>query len=277
MKLGRVSSIANIPLGYEINVRGPRTADGSVVARQLDAKPNGIAAYENEVRRESDNREAEVMQIASNGTRPEGAGIVDTGPDAERVRRIVARLVPPYLDAARVRVRVIQTNTWGAWSMANGAIWVSKGLLDDTPSDDELAFALGHELAHYTHEHGRRGTRNSILVQLAWQVTQVALEHVNSPGKNAALTNGADLALSAWDNGYGRVLEDQADRVGLRYAYEAGFDVTQAPRIWRRILERYGQPDRVSNFFLGGHSRPSERIRNIERELRLNYQQPAAR
>ena len=80
VKLGRVSSIANIPLGYEINVRGARTADGSVLAQQLDAKPNGIAAYENEVRRGFDDLEADwmrhgaVMQFASNGTLPRGCG-----------------------------------------------------------------------------------------------------------------------------------------------------------------------------------------------------------
>jgi predicted Zn-dependent protease len=50
----------------------------------------------------------------------------------------------------------------------------------------------------------------------------VGLQQINSPGKYAAARLGADLALDAWQNGYGRSLEDQADRVGLRYAFEAG-------------------------------------------------------
>ena len=140
--------------------------------------------------------------------------------------------------------------------MGNGALWVNKGLLDDT-TDDELACVLGHELAHYTHEHIRRGARNSMLVRLAAQLTQVGLEHVNSPGKNAALTIGAELALSAWNNGYSRVLEDQA--------IELAFDTCTN---WLRrdtgttnvaaTLERSGQLDRVSNFFRGGiRARPS--------------------
>ena len=32
----------------------------------------------------------------------------------------MARLAPPYIDAARVRVRVIQTNAWGAFAMDDG-------------------------------------------------------------------------------------------------------------------------------------------------------------
>jgi hypothetical protein len=114
----------------------------------LDAKPNGIAAYENEVRHAYDNLEAAWLrngaefQIASSGARKEGGRIVDSGPDVERVRRIMTRLVPPYLEAARVRVRVIHTNEWNARAMGNGAIWVNKGLLDDV-SDDELSVVLG--------------------------------------------------------------------------------------------------------------------------------------
>jgi predicted Zn-dependent protease len=79
------------------------------------------------------------------------------------------------------------------------------------------------------------------------------------------------LSIQAWQNGYNRNLEDQADRVGLRYAHEAGFDISKGPAFWQRWRDRDGDLDRVTNFFLGSHSRPSDRKRNIEQELRLNY------
>jgi Zn-dependent protease with chaperone function len=282
LNLGRVSSVADIPLGYEINAKGVRTSDGGVLAHELDAKPNGIAAYENQVLQDSDEVEAAwtrtgaMFQIAPDGTRRDGARIAESGPEIDRVRRIVVRLVPPYVDAARVRIHVVQTNELNARAMENGAIWVYKGLLDDV-SDDELAFVLGHELAHYTHEHSRRGMRNTALVRLTANVAQIALNHVDSAAKSAALSVGGNLALRAWMNGYSRQLEDQADRVGLRYAYEGGFDVARVSGMWQRILERDGQLDRVSNFVLGSHSRESDRIRNIERELRLNYSESTLR
>lgn len=277
LKLGRVPTVRQIPLGYEIKVKGIRLADGALLALELEAKPNGVAAYEREVRQGSDDLETTwiqrgaVFRMASDGRYTDGGRVRESGPDVDRVRRLVARLAPPYVDASRLRVRLIETNEWNASAMGNGAIWVNKGLLDDVASDDELAFVLGHELAHYTHEHPRRGVRNGALIQLAAQAAQLALGHVDSATKHAALSIGTDLALSAWGSGYTRSLEDQADLVGLRYAYEAGFDVRQAPKMWRRVLERSGQPDRVSNFFLGDHSRASDRIRNLERELQINY------
>jgi hypothetical protein len=47
--------------------------------------------------------------------------------------------------------------------------------------------------------------------------------------------------------------------------------VRQGPRLWAKFREKYGEQDKVTTFFVGSHSRPSDRIRNIERELALNY------
>ena len=64
---------------------------------------------------------------------------------------------------------------------------------------------------------------------------------------------------------HGYRLEDQADRVGLRYAYEGGFDVSKAPALWERFARRYAerlkaQPDRWD--FLTG---PQSTIYNLSR------------
>ena len=75
----------------------------------------------------------------------------------------------------------------------------------------------------------------------------------------------------AWKNGYGRSLEDQADRVGLRYAYEAGYDITKGPRLWQRFARKYGEPGKVQNFFFSDHSLSAARAAKLERELALNY------
>jgi len=46
---------------------------------------------------------------------------------------------------------------------------------------------------------------------------------------------------------------------------------------WEKIKKKYGEEDRVTNFFTGDHSRPTERIKNINRQLKLNYSAPAPR
>src|SRR6185295_6524259 len=72
-------------------------------------------------------------------------------------------------------------------------------------------------------------------------------------------------------NGYGRDLEDQADRVGLRYAYEAGYDVSRGPQLWRRFARKYGDGSKVGTFFFADHTRSSVRATSLQRQVALNY------
>jgi Peptidase family M48 len=275
LQLGRLPFVSSVPAGYEMVVVGRRTRDGSLMAERIDAKPNGIGLHENEVVQEFDDIErmwlANGTMFLSNGKALRNVGrIEDTGPSVARVRRIMRRIVPPYVDAAHIRVHVVDSDEWNARAMANGAIWVNTGLLNDT-SDDELAVVLGHELAHYTNEHTRRSVKNETWRQLAVLGVNVAVSTTSSRAVQETIATAAKLSLLAWGTGYSRNLEDQADRVGLRYAYEGGFDVERAVDMWSRVRSRFGETDVVTNWFAGDHSRPTDRIRNIRRELQLNY------
>ena len=66
-------------------------------------------------------------------------------------------------------------------------------------------------------------------------------------------------------------MEDQADRVGLRYAYEAGYDVTKGPRLWNRFAKKYGEGNKVANFFFSDHSQSAARATKLEKEIAFNY------
>jgi Zn-dependent protease with chaperone function len=276
LKLGRIKEVSAVPLGYEVKARGIRHPDGSLLAQELEVKPNGVALYENEVLRSFDAvetlwlRSGVMFDTDQRGRREDVGRILESGEHVERVRTIMARLTPAYVTPNRLRVRVVDSGIWNAAAMANGAIWVFRGLLEDV-SDDELAIVLGHELAHYTYEHSRRGAKQAMWRQLAAVGVGAALDAVDNATTRDALTTVAQLSLTAWKNGYGRNLEDQADRVSLRYAFEGGFDVSSGPGMWARSRDRSGELDAVSNFLFGSHSRPSDRIKNIERELDLNY------
>ena len=275
-KGGHARSIETIPYGYEVSVKGVRLADGIVQATEIEAKPNGMALFEKDVLEATNEieaiwlREGVMFEPKEDGgrevigkTRSEGAAV-------DRVRRIMNRLMPPYLERQAVRVHVVETDDWNAAAMGNGAVWVYTGLLDDL-SDDEVAIVLGHELAHYTHEHSRRSARQAMWGQFLALGALAAAEAIDNDAARTTTQVAALLSATALMSGYSRDHEDQADRVGLRYAAEAGFDVTVGPGLWARFREKYGEADSVTNFFIGSHSRPTDRIRNIERELALNY------
>lgn len=274
---GDARDFASVPLGYEVKVKGTRQRDGSILAREVEAKPNGDALFEGELKRAFDEQETQFRRAGrmfeqDDQGRMESYGrLLERGPQVERVRRIAARLVPPYMEPEDFRVYVVENKEWNAMAAPNRSIYVFSGLLD-AMDDDEVAIVIGHELAHSTHEHSRKGFKKQILIQLgALGLIGIAEGAIDSEGWKMAAQVLTMLGASAWSSGYGRSHEDQADRVGLRYAWEAGYDVTKGPQLWQRFADKYGEGNKVVNFFFSDHSQSLIRSRNLRQELAYNY------
>jgi Zn-dependent protease with chaperone function len=281
-KLRNPLTIETVPFGAEVEVHGVRLADGSVLARTFAAKPNGVALFEAEVRSYSNVAESTylekgtVLQLSPDGHVRSLGAVIKSGPEVERCTAIVRKLLPPTTARAEVRVYVIDSPDWNAMVMPNGAMWVFRGLLRDM-DDDEVAAVIGHEVAHYTHEHVRRAQKRAFWGQLIGAVAEGIASQLNNTTAAVATQLSAYFALTAWVNGYSRDQEDQADRVGLRYAYEGGFDVRKGAAIWQRFAAKYGQGDRFTNFFFGDHSLAAARFANLHREISYNYSSSASR
>ena len=273
---GKFSSIDPIPVGHEVRVQGVRQASGDVLALEIDVRPNGNALFENEVQQGTNEleglwlRNRAAFEADGSGKKVEIGEIEESGRRVQRVRGLVRRLAPSYVDQSKLRVYVIDNKDWNAMAMGNGAIWVFSGIMDDM-SDNELAIVVGHELAHYTHEHSRRQLRKGMWIQMGSLAALAAAEAIDNKGLRAVAQMSSVLGFGAWMNGFGRDLEDQADRVGLRYAYEGDFDVSAAPAVWQRFLEKYGDGDKVTNFFFSDHSTAAARRKHLEEEIRFNY------
>jgi Zn-dependent protease with chaperone function len=272
---GEAKSFATVPLGYELKAKGTRRADGTFLAREAEAKPNGPALFEGEIRSATDQAEEQARRrgrfVEENGGKETNIGrLYEDGPRVERVRRIVDSLLPPYLRPEDVRIYVIENKEWNAFAMGNYSIYVFTGLLDDM-DDDEVAIVLGHELVHATHEHSRKQFKRDMWVQLGLLGVLGATSTIDDNTKQAIVGLIAVAGASALQNGYGRGMEDQADRVGLRYAYEAGYDITKGPRLWNRFAKKYGEGNKVVNFFFANHSQSAARATKLEKEIAYNY------
>jgi len=273
---GEARSFDSIPLGYEVKVRGPRRADGALLAREVEAKPNGKALFENDLRSSFDQIEqrykdaGHVYDEGDGGRRRDLGHLYESGPQVERVRAITRDLCPPYLHPEDFRVYVVDNEEWNAMAAPNRSIYVFLGLLNEM-DDDEVAIVLGHELTHATHEHSRRVFKKQILIGLGAVALTAAEGEIDNTGKRIGAQLATLLVASALSNGYGRDQEDQADRVGLRYAYEGGYAVRKGPKLWSRFAVKYGNHNSALNFFFGDHSVAEARARNLQRELAINY------
>jgi Zn-dependent protease with chaperone function len=273
---GEARSPASVPLGYQVEASGVRRADGAIAVARLDAKPNGQQMFESDVKKATDDLETtwrakgEMLTAAPDGGVASLGKMRESGPDFDRARRVVDRVLPPHIPRDAVRVYVVDNPEWNAMAMGNYSIYVFTGIMGDL-DDDELALVIGHEIAHASHEHTRkqqkRGLLTGLLAVSAGVVAQEALE--SDEATVAGILTG--LGAVAFANGYSREQEDQADRVGMRYAYEGGYDVSKGPQLWKRFADKYGEPGKTQNILFGDHSRSSVRAAALDQEIALNY------
>jgi predicted Zn-dependent protease len=134
----------------------------------------------------------------------------------------------------------------------SGKIIVTEGMMHFVNSDDELAMILGHELAHLTQGHVQRGEMNNTLLGLGSAIAGVFM-----PGASQATSLVGQMFL----NHFNQDQEREADRVGLQYAYAAGYDPNTAVRVMDRMAQEV--PETATAGFFSSHPGSVERAQAL--------------
>lgn len=183
--------------------------------------------------------------------------------DADRLRRIGRALlatIGPGTPATREwprRVILVDARTPNAFCWSDGTISVNTGLLQAlTPTDDELAFVIGHEMAHAIRGHGRDKTLENVLLGFASALAGFLFSR-RAADWAWLFGNLACQRMSRND-------EKEADRIGMWIAANAGFD----PRAAFTFLEKVATPEtRTPLDWFSTHPLRRERLRHIQANL----------
>ena len=111
---------------------------------------------------------------------------------------------------------ILGTDTANALAAPGGSIFVTRGLLDTIDSDDELAVILAHETGHVTKRHAMQQIGENLLV--------LGLLTTLKNDKYKNLRTAASLANVLRTLHKSREMEAQADELGLKFAFDAGYD-----------------------------------------------------
>ncbi len=239
--------------GSSISYEGYRNRDGSIAATRLEMFQGGNGRPEPGSSRDT------VPKLNSEGEISIRDVKYKLVPDAEAqsyVQRIGMKLVPPYYQqelsggAARKEAfefYLVANDDFNAHAFSNGTVLVNSGVFRVLTSEAQLAAVLGHEIAHTTQEHSYRKKKGSAEMQ----------EKGYAGG-----TNGDPLST-----GYSRILENQADRVGLEYMIAAGYDPREAPEVWKQVSRAAGH----TTGFWDGQDNTTARRSYLLAELSNNY------
>ncbi len=125
-----------------------------------------------------------------------------------------------------VRVHVVRNPLFNASMAPNGMMQVWSGLLLRMENEAQLAAVLGHELGHYLERHSVERLRDS--------KSRAAFAQLM--GVFGIAGTVAQWGLMAGMFSFTRDQEARADRLGLALMQRAGYDPSQAARVWDNLL-----------------------------------------
>ncbi len=162
---------------------------------------------------------------------------------------------------------VLEDASLNAFAVPGGHIFLHSGLVKATDSAAELAGVLAHEVAHITQRHmarqvaaGRQTQVSSLLLVMAG-----ILAGVGGQGEAAeGLIAGAGAYGQQEMLAYSRSYEREADRLGLRYLAQAGFD-PQGLVDFLKKLQRWSElQGQAPPPFLSTHPLTGNRIADVQ-------------
>ncbi|MBS0309104.1 MAG: M48 family metalloprotease [Proteobacteria bacterium] len=131
-------------------------------------------------------------------------------------------------------------------------ILITRGLVNFTQSDDELAYAMAKEMAHSILAHPAKQRMVATMDGIIDNLIRLRPELDTMNGM-------------AGVKAYPRQLDVDADRLSLYLAARAGYNIEQAPRFWQRLASQY--PASVLNGYTAIHPSTSSRLPALEKTV----------
>ncbi len=163
---------------------------------------------------------------------------------------------------------VVDKDVPNAFCLPGGRIVVYSGIVPYARNEAGLAAIIAHEVAHAVARHG--GERLS--QQMALKGALAMGGELLKDKKDGTLDSKSRLLLSALGMGgtlgvilpYSRIHEFEADRIGLIYMAKAGYDPSEAVKLWERMSKIKKPPIPV---WLSTHPADEDRIRKLKEFL----------
>jgi predicted Zn-dependent protease len=191
------------------------------------------------------------------------------GPQAAYVRRVGQRIAMQSGLASRpddYTVTLLNSNVNNAFAIPGGYVYVTRQLVALMNDEAELAFVLGHEVAHVAARHADKRAKRSGIGEIG-----AALVGVLTGSSMLGNLVGTGAQLYTLD--YSRDQETEADRLGVRYLARAGYDPAAGADILAALgaqtsleAKLSGQGGREPAPWLSTHPANAGRVAQVRRE-----------
>ena len=158
--------------------------------------------------------------------------------------------------------------TINAFALPGGPTFITTGLLAQLETEGQLAGVLAHELTHVVARHSAEQIAKAQLTQSLTGAAVLATYDPDNPSTQRT-AQVAILVGQLVNLRFGRDDELEADRLGVRFMSEAGYDPRAMMRVME-ILEAASDGQRPPEFF-STHPNPENRISQIQAAIEAEF------
>ena len=173
-----------------------------------------------------------------------------------------------------LQIAVLNSKEINAFAFPGGFVFIERGILEAADDESQLAGVIAHEMSHAVARHGHKLMTKATIASIIYQAAQIAAVvltgGVAGIGTYYALQYGfygLGLTLNLTLLGVSRDFEQQADQLGIQYAWKAGYDTSGFIRFFDKMATKEGYVNGVSWF----RSHPPFYQRMVESEREIMY------
>jgi predicted Zn-dependent protease len=164
---------------------------------------------------------------------------------------------------------ILDSQEINAFATSGGHIFITRGLLECTDSEDALASVIAHEIAHIQLQHSIKAIKTSRITNALLATGSSAVEVVTLGTSLAELTDIFDesvteIVTTMVNNGYSQSQEFNADELALALLASAGYEPSSLMDMLRMLeKEQKAHP----GGFNKTHPSPASRIARAAKKL----------
>jgi predicted Zn-dependent protease len=145
----------------------------------------------------------------------------------------------------RLAFIIVDSPELNAFAAPGGIIGVNGGLFLNAHTEGEFASVMAHEIAHVSQRHFARSVEDAQrrrIPELATLLASIVIMGTSGPDTGQAAIMAAQGRSIENRLRFSRNNEAEADRVGIRTLYDAGYDPHEMPAMFERLmgLNRFG-------------------------------------
>lgn len=198
-----------------------------------------------------------------------------------RFRRVAARVGPvgksfcEQLTAERpdfecnvqiaIRRDLPERNAFFTYVDGKPSVFLTLPLLQDSASDDEVAFVMAHEYGHLIGRHIEKQQQQMVAGALIMGAigAGIAANSAQSTGyyNSSIVSDSVDLGMAAGSIAYSQSYELESDTLGARIAHEAGYDPVKGAGFFARPEDARTGAGKLS--FWGTHPPDEKRFATV--------------